>query len=391
MPVMKLLHVVPTYYPAVRYGGPIVSVHGLCKSLVAAGHQVDVATTNVDGPGVSDVPLGTPVDIDGVQIRYFPASRLLRRLYYSPAMRRWAHDTRLPYDVVHVHAAFLWPSHFFCQYARQCGVPYVLSPRGMLNPELVNARSRFIKALVIKYFDRHNVNHAASLHLTSEAEHQAVDAMGLEYRHVSRIPNGLDPDSIRFPSADRLHRRPYLLYLGRLARNKNPDVLIRALAQLEDLDLLLVGPDHEGLTDELTTLAHALGLGDRVHFIDQVGDEKWCYYRDAFAFCLPSDAENFANTVLEAASVGCPVLVSPGVGLSVAVQEAAAGEVVSVDPDAIAEVILRWQAEPEVREALIRGCDILRDRYHWSGIIGDYESMYRQVLPGTTRRLGDRS
>jgi hypothetical protein len=58
---MWLLHVVPTYFPAVRYGGPIHSVHGLCAALAARGHDVHVFTTNVDGPGDSDVPLGQPI------------------------------------------------------------------------------------------------------------------------------------------------------------------------------------------------------------------------------------------------------------------------------------------------------------------------------------------
>ncbi len=84
---MRLLHVVPTYLPAVRYGGPIQSVHGLCAALAARGHDVHVFTTNVDGPGDSAVPLGRPVDMDGVNVWYFP-SRWLRRLYWSPPMAR---------------------------------------------------------------------------------------------------------------------------------------------------------------------------------------------------------------------------------------------------------------------------------------------------------------
>ena len=58
---MKILHVVPSYLPALRYGGPIHSVHGLCKALAARGHAVEVFTTNVDGPQNSKVPLGVPV------------------------------------------------------------------------------------------------------------------------------------------------------------------------------------------------------------------------------------------------------------------------------------------------------------------------------------------
>ena len=75
---LRLLHVVPTYLPAVRYGGPIQSVHALCRALAAQGHVTDVFTTNVDGPGDSDVPLERPVDLEGVQITYFPSKRLRR-------------------------------------------------------------------------------------------------------------------------------------------------------------------------------------------------------------------------------------------------------------------------------------------------------------------------
>ena len=72
--LMKILHVVPTYYPATRYGGPIRSVHGLASALAAQGHDVHVYTTNVDGKGVLPVPLDRPVQLDGVNVWYFATS-----------------------------------------------------------------------------------------------------------------------------------------------------------------------------------------------------------------------------------------------------------------------------------------------------------------------------
>src|SRR5512137_1024098 len=128
---MRLLHVVPTYLPAVRYGGPIHSVHGLCAALAARGHDVQVFTTNVDGPGNSAVPLGRPVDVDGVKVWYFP-SRRLRRLYWSPAMGRMLKQEVGSFDLVHLHSVFLWPTWAAARAARGSSVPYVLSPRGML-------------------------------------------------------------------------------------------------------------------------------------------------------------------------------------------------------------------------------------------------------------------
>ena len=132
---MKILHVVATYLPAVRYGGPIRSVHGLCVALAALGHEVHVFTTNVDGTGDSDVPLCQPVDIDGVTVWYFP-SRLLRRLYWSPKMKKALSREVPSFDVVHLHSVFLWPIWAAARIAERSGVPYVVSPRGMLVREI---------------------------------------------------------------------------------------------------------------------------------------------------------------------------------------------------------------------------------------------------------------
>src|SRR5439155_8383998 len=145
---MRLLHVVPTYLPATRYGGPIFAVHGLCRALARRGHEVHVFTTNVDGDGVSDVPLDRPVNLDGVHVHYFGAS--LRRIYFSPGMRRMLEKRVRDFDVVHAHSVFLWPTAAAARAAHARGVPYVISPRGMLVNELIERKSRFAKRAWIR-------------------------------------------------------------------------------------------------------------------------------------------------------------------------------------------------------------------------------------------------
>ena len=62
---MRILHVAPTYLPAVRHGGPIFAVHGLCRALAAREHELQVFTTNRDGPGITP----TPSAVDVVHMR----------------------------------------------------------------------------------------------------------------------------------------------------------------------------------------------------------------------------------------------------------------------------------------------------------------------------------
>ena len=91
--------------------------------------------------GKSAVPIGIPVNLDGVRVRYFPCP-LLRGLYWAPALARALQQRDGKFDVVHLHSVFLWPTWAAARAARKAGVPYVLSPRGMLVKELIVRRSR---------------------------------------------------------------------------------------------------------------------------------------------------------------------------------------------------------------------------------------------------------
>ena len=166
---MRLLHVAATYLPAVRYGGTIVSVHGLCKALAARGHDVHVFTTSVDGPADSAVVHQQPVDVDGVKVWYFQ-SPSLRRIYWSPTLGAALNAQVAKFDVVHTHAVFLWPLWAAARAARRANVPYVVSPRGMLERELVARRNPLLKALWLAAIERQNLEQAAAIHVTSERE-----------------------------------------------------------------------------------------------------------------------------------------------------------------------------------------------------------------------------
>src|ERR1700722_2540477 len=124
---LRILHVVPTYYPAVRYGGTIRSVHGLASALARRGHEVHVYTTSVDGANDLDVPLGRPVDLDGVAVHYFRVPAL-RRLFWAPALQHRVRERVAEFDVVHLHSVFLCPTWAGARAAARVGVPYVMSP-----------------------------------------------------------------------------------------------------------------------------------------------------------------------------------------------------------------------------------------------------------------------
>jgi glycosyltransferase involved in cell wall biosynthesis len=384
---MKILHVVPTYYPAVRYGGPIRSVHGLASGLAAQGHNVHVYTTNADGEGVLPVPLDRPARLDGVTVTYF-ATSVGRRLYRSPGMRQALASNVASFDIVHLHSVFLWPTSAAARAARRAGVPYVLSPRGMLVGDLIRRRSSLAKRAWIALFERRNIEEAAAVHLTSELEALELRTLGFRCARLAIVANGIELPSgelstskstVTFSSGTR---RPYVLFLGRLNWKKGLDRLIPAMEQVTNADLLIAGNDEENYRPELEALARRCGVADRVRFLGPVyGDKKWELLSSAHILALPSYSENFGNVVLEAMAVGCAVIVTPEVGMASVVHKAGCGVVAPGDPANLGLEMKRLLDDHERRRHMGEaGRRAVNAKYSWTVISLKMLDVYAHIL-----------
>ncbi len=385
---LRLLHVVPTYLPAVRYGGPIRSVHELCRALAAAGHHVHVFTTSVDGPIDSDVPLMQPVDLEGVKVTYFP-SRTLRRLYWSPPMRPALAAAIAGYDVVHLHSVYLWPILAGARAARAQGVPYVISPRGMLVPELIRRKSRFVKQAWIKLFERTNLESAAAIHTTSAVEAHHLMGFGWRLPPVVTIPHGVDDPASRTQKplspdvAAALADGPMVLAFGRISWEKGLDRLVSALEGAPSVRVVIAGDDASGLAAELALQAKRLGVATRVTILARHvdGDDKEALFAGARLFAMTSLSENFGIAAFEAMRRGLPVLATPNVGMSEIVRECGAGAVVEPTVAAIARGLGTMFADPEgCRRQGEAGQRHVIEHYGWGAIARRMTALYRSIV-----------
>ena len=381
---MRILHVVPTYLPATRYGGPIYAVHGLCRALVARGHEVSVFTTNVDGAGESDVPLDRPVLLDGVNVRYFATS--FRRLYVSQAMGNALDDSIAGYDLVHLHSVFLWPVYAAARAAQRAAIPYVISPRGMLVPELIARKSYVAKMLWIRAVERRTFTHAAAVHFTAQTEWDDARKLPMALPSSFIVPNGID-----LPPLHPLPRlTATLLYLGRINWKKGLDRLIDALALLPETMLIIAGNDEEDLMPKLRAQAARNGTAARIDFRGPVaGAAKDALLHTSTMLVLPSHSENFGNVVLEAMAASMPVIVTPQVGLARDVEEADAGIVCENEPKSLAEAIRALLHDPARRLAMgARGRELVAHRFTWDAVGARMEQAYDRVKAAARKGRG---
>jgi glycosyltransferase involved in cell wall biosynthesis len=383
---MRILHVVPSYLPAVRYGGPIFAIHSLCKAMAERAHDVQVFTTNIDGPGNSPVPIGLPVNLESVQVRYFPCP-WLRRLYWAPALGRALATEIRKFDAVHLHSVFLWPTWAGARAARKANVPYVLSPRGMLVEDLIARRSRLAKSAWIQTIERSNLEQAAAVHLTSQLEAAELQRFGWRLPRLAVIPNGVDePPPCDGQIATDVEaiagEQPLVLFLGRLSWKKGLDRLLRAFACTSAGKLAIVGTDDEGLAPRLVNLAGDLGIAKRVRVLPRtiIGSEKERLFAAARVFVLTSYSENFGNTVLEAMRRGVPVVVTPEVGAAEIVRESGGGIVVAGDPEPLGAAICRLTTHLGLARSMGEaGRGHATAHYSWHHIAAQMEALYESL------------
>ena len=140
---------------------------------------------------------------------------------------------------------------------------------------------------------------------TSEATLNLLKRARIEERKLICINNFIDDSYFKIhPQYDN---KGYFLFAGRLAREKGVDVLLKAMAQLPDIKLKIIGSDTED--NELKKLSAELKLNN-VEFLGfKSGKELEEEYKNCIATILPSNYfETFGLTIIESFAYGKPVI-----------------------------------------------------------------------------------
>lgn len=185
-----------------------------------------------------------------------------------------------------------------------------------------------------------------------------------------------------------LKANKFILFLGRLVQDKNPDVLIRSFKKMkrrEGLKLVIAGDNPQ--QPKYVQMLRAIAADDPdIVFTGSIyGDEKDALLKNCFCFCLPSSIEGLPITLLEAMAFRVPCVISD----IPACREAIGNNgfyVFPEDEDSLRNTIDKLVLERKLYEDYYENeFQIVKERYTWEAITLKY---YQYVRRLTARKAG---
>lgn len=352
-----------------RGGGTATRTNDVAENLATLGLGSTIVSLSKDSTAS-----GEPLSSGGVLRLELPS--LSQRFYLpSPAVRKVSAEVAKA-DVLHLMGHWSPLNLYLAFLARRLQKPYVVCGAGSFK---VWGRSRYLKRLFNLAGGYRFVREASGWIAVVQEELSDFDPYGIPRSQVKIIPNGVDTArKVDGPQPQR--RRPYLLFLGRLAPIKGPDLLLEAfIRSAKDLpfDVIFAGPDG-GLLPSLTQQTEAAGLQDRVHFPGFVsGDEKASLLGSATALVLPSRSEAMSIVALEAAGYGRPVVATDQCGIDELVGDDR-GVLVEASVESISDGLLRLATMETDRMGEAFRDEVARS-FGWDAIAAMYQSLFEEI------------
>jgi len=154
---------------------------------------------------------------------------------------------------------------------------------------------------------------------------------------------------------------------------------------------LLVGPEREpGVISEVKSIIASHGLSDRVTVVGPAfGEEKVRLFRNAAMFLLPSHAENFPLSVLEAAASGLPIIATQVGATPEFFREGESARFVSIgDASAIAEAVLFFHRSTDLRTSYGTAArSVFVEKLRRDRIMASMSAVYRHMLGKSEKGL----
>lgn len=315
--------------------------------------------------------------------------RLSQRRYPTPwlpdrpfPIRLSAVERRRSLDLIHLNAI---PDlgHLF---AWEAAAPVVATVHGTLHwadlPIHTQERSYRRRRRWLDRLGRYTLDYL--LAVSDHVRDFMVERAGYRPQQVMTTYEAIDDSFFSLPASEGLDNVPetFLLHVSNAAPKKNIETLLSALERLHatgrPIDLVIAG---DRWRPHGPKLAAARGVGDHVHFLGYVSQERLVHlYDEALCFVYPSYHETFGLPNVEAMARGTPIVTTAAYAIPEIVGDAA---VTVDDPDdvaALADAIRNVIDDEALRSRLIKNGERRAQRFRWDSHCERLVEAYQRIL-----------
>jgi glycosyltransferase involved in cell wall biosynthesis len=342
--MVRVLLLSDVYFP--RVNGVSTSIRTFRDDLPAAG-----VTSVLLAPNYPGETHESESDIVRVASSGVPRDPEDRRMHLGALRRALAGLRSEPFDLVHIHTPFL--AHYAgVRFARAAGIPAVATYHTFFEEYLhhyVPLLPRALGRMLARRFTRSQCAQVQALIAPSEPMRELLANYGVS-TPIRVIPTGLPADRFVAGEGQRFRdrfgiarKRPLLLYVGRVAHEKNIGFLLRAFVELRRTrrDALLVIAGEGPARESLMSQAAELGLGADVTFVGYLDREQGLAdcYAAADVFVFASRTETQGLVLLEALAQGRPVVSTAHLGTASILVAGCGARVAPEEPAAFARLV----------------------------------------------------
>jgi glycosyltransferase involved in cell wall biosynthesis len=366
---MRILQVVTLLSPDGAYGGPARVALNQSAELVSRGHDVTVVGA---ARGYGD----DLAELNGVPVKLFPAKNLVPATGFAgiaaPGLGKWLRSNWARFDVTHIHFGRDLVVLPVAAAARRRRIPYVLQTHGMVVPS-----THPLAAPLDTVWTRRILRGARAVLYLNAKERSQLDAVAGPHLRLVELDNGVP----RYPAAVPSPGRPEVLFAARMHPRKRPVAFVEMAKTLLDAGVgarfTLIGHD-EG---EGPALRAAINGDPRITWEGALTpDAVPARMAAAHVYVLPSVREPHPMSVLEAMSVGLPVVVSSDCGLAPLVEQSRSGVVTDPAVPALVEAVEAVLTDrSEARSMGERGRRTVHTHFGMQGIGDRLIQTYTQV------------
>jgi len=382
---MKILQVIPYFYPAWRFGGPVRVAYDISKKLVELGHSVTVYTSDIID---QNSRVGSHIkEVNGINVFYLKNMSIYAakfKIYITPSLVSVLKKDVKSFDIVHIHGNRTSLNPVLYYFLKKNSVPYIVQAHGGI-PRVGRIKIKWIYDRVFGFRFLRDASRVVAL---NRLEANQYKSMGVSEEKIVIVPNGINLSEYSYLPSKGSFRKKYgikkdekiVLYLGRINKSKGLDLLADAFSvvskSVRNVRLVLVGPD-DGYMAMLSKIISDLDLDEKVLMTGFVEtQDKLAALVDGDVFVTPRFS-GFPITFLEACLACCPIVTTSN---ELDWIHNNVGYVVQNSTAILAEAISTILEDRAIREMFESNCKSMILKFNVFSSTTQLEKVYEEVL-----------